>query len=149
MKESALGGNQLWVLSWPQKLCHNTNPNLNAYIININLESTPKVEDMGVFEVPHGVYVKMECGTWHAGEGGGVLFHSVLGRLGCACFTHLEPPSSIHHHPPTPPQSPLTRHVPPPHPPSPKGPFFQGVDHLDFYNLELSDTNVTDHNTHK
>ena len=29
------------------------------------------------------------------------------------------------------------------------GPFFKGVDHLDFYNLELADTNVTDHNTHK
>lgn len=28
------------------------------------------------------------------------------------------------------------------------GPFFDGVDGMDFYNLELSDTNVTDHNTH-
>jgi len=60
-----------------------------------SVDNFPRVEDMAVFEVPHGVYVKMECGTWHA------------------------------------------------------GPFFEGVDHLDFYNLELSDTNVTDHNTHK
>ncbi|GBG00477.1 ureidoglycolate hydrolase [Raphidocelis subcapitata] len=59
------------------------------------VEAYPRVEDLAVFEVPHGVYVKMDCGTWHA------------------------------------------------------GPFFEGVDHLDFYNLELSDTNVTDHNTHK
>ena len=29
------------------------------------------------------------------------------------------------------------------------GPFFKDVDYLDFYNLELADTNVVDHNTHK
>jgi hypothetical protein len=29
------------------------------------------------------------------------------------------------------------------------GPFFKDVDFLDFYNLELADTNVVDHNTHK
>lgn len=28
------------------------------------------------------------------------------------------------------------------------GPLFAGVPHMDFYNLELSDTNVVDHNTH-
>ncbi|KAK9840368.1 hypothetical protein WJX74_008464 [Apatococcus lobatus] len=28
------------------------------------------------------------------------------------------------------------------------GPLFEGPDHMDFYNLELSDTNVVDHNTH-
>ncbi|OUS42007.1 RmlC-like cupin domain-containing protein, partial [Ostreococcus tauri] len=28
------------------------------------------------------------------------------------------------------------------------GPLFCGVDHMDFLNLELSDTNTTDHNTH-
>ena len=28
------------------------------------------------------------------------------------------------------------------------GPFFDGVEKMDFYNLELSDTNVTDHNSH-
>ncbi|KAF8062111.1 hypothetical protein HT031_004371 [Scenedesmus sp. PABB004] len=28
------------------------------------------------------------------------------------------------------------------------GPLFDGADAMDFYNLELSDTNVTDHNTH-
>jgi len=28
------------------------------------------------------------------------------------------------------------------------GPLFSGPQHMDFYNLELSDTNVVDHNTH-
>lgn len=28
------------------------------------------------------------------------------------------------------------------------GPLFDNADHMDFYNLELSDTNVVDHNTH-
>lgn len=28
------------------------------------------------------------------------------------------------------------------------GPLFEGEDSMAFYNLELSDTNVTDHNTH-
>lgn len=28
------------------------------------------------------------------------------------------------------------------------GPLFQGHDQMDFYNLELADTNVVDHNTH-
>jgi hypothetical protein len=28
------------------------------------------------------------------------------------------------------------------------GPLFAEHPHMDFYNLELSDTNVTDHNTH-
>lgn len=28
------------------------------------------------------------------------------------------------------------------------GPLFDSVDHMDFYNLELSDTNQADHNTH-
>jgi hypothetical protein len=53
---------------------------------------------------------------------------------------------------PTPPHDTHPRHQPQsphptPHPP--KGPFFKDVEFLDFYNLELSDTNVTDHNTHK
>lgn len=28
------------------------------------------------------------------------------------------------------------------------GPLFDSADHMDFYNLELSDTNQSDHNTH-
>eukprot|EP00899_Mesostigma_viride_P008687 jgi/Mesvir1/1781/Mv08178-RA.1 len=28
------------------------------------------------------------------------------------------------------------------------GPLFDGVDHMDFYNLELADTNVVDHTNH-
>lgn len=45
-------------------------------------------------QVPHGSFVKMDPGLWHA------------------------------------------------------GPFFDGAEGMDFYNLELSDTNVADHNTH-
>ncbi|KIY98960.1 hypothetical protein MNEG_9001 [Monoraphidium neglectum] len=60
-----------------------------------DLQRHPRVEDMATFEIPHGCFVKMESGTWHA------------------------------------------------------GPFFKDVDFLDFYNLELADTNVVDHNTHK
>ena len=29
------------------------------------------------------------------------------------------------------------------------GPLFSQPEHVSFYNLELSDTNVTDHNTHR
>ena len=35
-----------------------------------SLERHPRVEDMACFEIPHGCYVKMECGTWHAGARG-------------------------------------------------------------------------------
>ena len=28
------------------------------------------------------------------------------------------------------------------------GPHFQGIEHMDFYNLELADTNQTDHHNH-
>jgi len=54
----------------------------------------PKPEtDIAVFKIPHGVFVKLHAGTWHAGP----LFDAPV---------------------------------------------------ADFYNLELSDTNVVDHNTH-
>jgi hypothetical protein len=33
-------------------------------------------------------------------------------------------------------------------PHNPSGPLFDGEEAFDFYNLELSDTNVVDHNTH-
>jgi len=59
-----------------------------------SVEAYPKLEDLTVFEIPHGVFVKMEPGTWHA------------------------------------------------------GPLFFEHEFMDFYNLELNDTNVTDHNTH-
>lgn len=36
----------------------------------------------------------------------------------------------------------------PPRPAAPAGPLFDGAEHMDFYNLELKDTNVVDHNTH-
>lgn len=60
----------------------------------MSLEQYPREQDLAVFRVPPGVFLKMEAGTWHA------------------------------------------------------GPLFEGCEHMDFYNLELSDTNVVDHNTH-
>lgn len=59
-----------------------------------SLDNYPKQEDLTVFEIPHGCFIKMHAGTWHA------------------------------------------------------GPLFHESDHMDFYNLELADTNVVDHNTH-
>lgn len=59
----------------------------------LDVDKYPKTEDLHVFRIPPGVYIKMEQGTWHA------------------------------------------------------GPLFDG-ESMDFYNLELSDTNVVDHNTH-
>jgi ureidoglycolate hydrolase len=54
----------------------------------------PSEENMAVFEIPPGVFVKMNKGTWHA------------------------------------------------------GPLFSGPDHIDFYNLELKDTNLVDHHNY-
>ena len=53
---------------------------------------TPSAEDMRAFRIPPGVYIKLHCGTWHA------------------------------------------------------GPLFDAPGQLDFANLELADTNVTDFN---
>jgi hypothetical protein len=58
------------------------------------MQAYPNVLDLRCFRIPHGVFVKMEKGTWHA------------------------------------------------------GPLFEEGEQRDFYNLELSDTNVVDHNTH-
>lgn len=52
------------------------------------------VEDIHIFKVPFGVFIKMHAGTWHA------------------------------------------------------GPHFEGLPHMDFYNLELADTNQVDHFNH-
>lgn len=59
----------------------------------LSVQRHPAQADLTAFRIPHGVFVKMHKGTWHAGP----LFDA---------------PSA------------------------------------DFYNLELSDTNVVDHNTH-
>ncbi|PNH06865.1 hypothetical protein TSOC_006715 [Tetrabaena socialis] len=59
-----------------------------------SLDKYPQVEDLRVFKIPFGSFLKMEVGTWHAGP-------------------HFAEPAA-----------------------------------MDFYNLELADTNVVDHNTH-
>ncbi|GAX74466.1 hypothetical protein CEUSTIGMA_g1915.t1 [Chlamydomonas eustigma] len=60
----------------------------------MSVQQYPKEKDITVFEIPHGCFVKMKEGTWHA------------------------------------------------------GPLFFESEYMDFYNLELNDTNVVDHNTH-
>jgi hypothetical protein len=60
----------------------------------MDVERWPSVEDLKAFRIPHGVYIKLHAGTWHA------------------------------------------------------GPLFDGDAEMDFYNLELADTNVVDHNAH-
>ncbi|CAD7705295.1 unnamed protein product [Ostreobium quekettii] len=55
----------------------------------------PSEADISVFRVPPTVFLKLECGTWHA------------------------------------------------------GPLFADSEFMDFYNLELADTNIVDHHTHR
>ena len=59
------------------------------------VEDYPQEQDLRVFCIPPGVFVKLHEGTWHA------------------------------------------------------GPLFDGTEACNFANLELADTNVVDHNTHK
>lgn len=54
----------------------------------------PTTSDLYAFRIPHGTFVAMKQGLWHA------------------------------------------------------GPFFEGQDTMSFFNLELADTNIVDHNTH-
>ena len=94
-----------------------------------------------MFRVPHGVFLRMHQGTWHAGgrwagEGGlGMGWVDREGRVeGCG---RAAPPTA----PPCPVLDRPTIH------PRPAGPLFDG-ERMSFYNLELADTNVVDHNTH-
>jgi len=59
-----------------------------------SVQAHPEAKDITVFRIPHGVFIKLHQGTWHA------------------------------------------------------GPLFEGEPHMDFYNLELCNTNIDDHNTH-
>lgn len=60
-----------------------------------SVQRPPDVQDLHAFRIPHGAFVKLKMGTWHA------------------------------------------------------GPLFDNADSMSFYNLELADTNVVDHNTHR
>jgi len=60
-----------------------------------SVEAYPTQEDLAVFRIPSGTFVKLHKGTWHA------------------------------------------------------GPLFSATPSMDFYNLELADTNVVDHNKHE
>jgi ureidoglycolate hydrolase len=94
-------------------------------------ERFPRQNDLTAFRIPHGVIVRLHAGTWHAGplfDGGLALGPPPEGPTE-ACARALEGAAAG---------------------------ASEGADektqqqqlYLDFFNLELSDTNVTDHNTH-
>ena len=94
-------------------------------------KTTPAVgslqADLAAFRIPHGVFVKMHKGTWHAG---GVAGARVVRTARGCCAGLLNPAASLSVGDSTsPPSSPFA------------GPLFDGDGPFDFYNLELSDTN--------
>lgn len=119
----------------------------------------PRVDDLVAFRIPHGVFVRLHKGTWHAGAPARACGAAGQGDMGArgvarpAALTLAVPciPLGRRSQPgaaglgtraPC-----LPRPSAPPPPPSRAGPLFDGPQ-ADFYNLELSDTNVVDHNTH-
>eukprot|EP01025_Chloroclados_australasicus_P063581 TRINITY_DN8419_c2_g1_i1.p1 TRINITY_DN8419_c2_g1~~TRINITY_DN8419_c2_g1_i1.p1 ORF type:complete len:203 (-),score=18.19 TRINITY_DN8419_c2_g1_i1:242-850(-) len=63
------------------------------YLCVCKAGETPSEDNIEAFKIPHGAFIKLEKGTWHA------------------------------------------------------GPYFQQGEEMNFYNLELKDTNIVDHNT--
>ena len=103
----------------------------------------PASDNMEAFKIPPGVFIKLNCGTWHAGP----LFQdpgkrpkavSVLpsGRAPHLTEVLALPPKNTHTQ--TQARGQLLTNCTP-----------HRADHLDFANLEMSDTNVTDFNCHK
>jgi hypothetical protein len=100
-------------------------------------DAFPRRGDLTAFRIPHGVVVRLHAGTWHAGplfDGGHALGPPPRGPDE-ACRRALE-------------QAALA-------PGNGGGAAAAAADgpkkqqlYLDFFNLELSDTNVTDHNAH-
>lgn len=116
---------------------------------SLSVEAWPRTADLAAFRIPHGVFLKMHKGTWHAGGRG--CFRDLLGggALGClfSSWTPYCPPSGLHCCGPAAGQH--TGATPPAHHAHrlpaclcalPAGPLFDGAA-ADFYNLELSDTN--------
>ena len=89
--------------------------------------------DVTVLKIPPGVILKMDKGTWHVRPCQWCRPRSILSFLSI-----IDPRSSLpaHADPPT-----HRRQY------SQAGPFFES-EHASFFNLELHDTNVVDHNTH-
>ena len=108
-----------------------------------SVQAYPKQEDLRAFRIPHGVYVKMHkvwpeesCSThitkWLSQLA--LCLHMCVLALshGCISTFVVDPDALIG-------MLQATWHA---------GPLFTGPPHMDFYNLELSDTNQVDHNTH-
>lgn len=108
----------------------------------LSVAAYPRQEDLTAFRIPPGVFVKLHKGTWHAGARGS------HGRRGCQ-LAGLAAGWAGHPHPSSGTTSAATSSPEPSHtvPCIPPGPLFDG-ESASFYNLELADTNVTDHNTH-
>ncbi len=124
------------------------------------VQNYPRPEDITVFKIPHGCYVKMEMGTWHAGascarERRGAhrcdSWHTALwggrgarraaaqsGRAQRGAEAGAERAHARFAEIPTTNTNGRSR----------AGPLFDQSEFMDFYNLELKDTNVVDHNTH-
>ena len=58
-----------------------------------SVQAYPREEDLTVFEIPHGCFVKMHEGTWHAGVRGGRMHgvtctrgRGMLVGMGDACM---------------------------------------------------------------
>ena len=122
----------------------------------LSVEASPRQADLAAFRVPPGVFLKLHRGTWHAGA---PQPRAAAVRQRMAAAAHAERrhtllagallraaaaplPAAGSARPPARPADAQSRD-----PCTAAGPLFDG-ESADFYNLELSDTNVTDHNTH-
>lgn len=98
-----------------------------------SVERYPRQEDLVAFRIPHGVFVKLHKGTWHAGgaarehglPSSGQPLEMCVHSVGRAVLPVLTRRRCL----------------------GVAGPLFD-AETASFYNLELSDTNVVDHNTH-
>lgn len=115
-----------------------------------SVQAYPRTQDMVAFRIPHGVAVKLDVGTWHAGQASQQTpWRPVPGtNLASAGVTSSRQHSFAWHrlH-----QAAVCAVLQLPDrccTPIVAGPLFRAPDTIDFYNLELSDTNIVDHNAH-
>ena len=113
----------------------------------------PKPEDLKAFRIPHGSFIKMHAGTWHAGQS--MCLHHQMQQAQSFFWSNSSHCSPHHKKSNTNQASKRSQSIC-----SPTqfvlnvqtnicaGPLFQDASEMDFYNLELKDTNVVDHNTH-
>jgi hypothetical protein len=108
-----------------------------------SVEAFPRLGDLTAFRIPHGVLVRLHAGTWHAGplfDGGFALGEPPV-DTDEACKRAMERAGVVGV--PSPAAAGQQGEGGASATANPSPPLF-----LDFFNLELSDTNVVDHNTH-